>query len=209
MKKRFRHPVAIALFVSVAAVMLVIDRITKTLILERLNIGESMPVIPNLFDFTLAYNTGAAFGIFQGAFPVFLIIALLFAAILFAYMLVLKRHSLLEILSLGLILAGALGNASDRLLHEGAVVDFIHLLFIDFPIFNVADSCIVVGVILFVIFVVIPGSLKSGEEKQIGEKKQTGEEKKADEGMQQDEKKQQDEGKQNNEETQQDEGKDE
>ena len=162
MKKRLGHSVSIALFVTIAAVMLVVDRLTKTMILEHLSFGSSMPVIPKLFDFTLTYNKGAAFGIFEGALPFFLIIASAFSVAMFVYVVVFKKHSLFEIISLALVVAGALGNAIDRIQHGGMVVDFIRPLFINFPIFNVADSCIVIGVILFVIFVLIPGSTKKG-----------------------------------------------
>jgi len=53
-----------------------------------------------------------------------------------------------------MIVAGALGNAIDRVLH-GMVIDFVRTLFVDFPLFNVADSCITVGIILFIIYIII------------------------------------------------------
>jgi len=63
---------------------------------------------------------------------------------------------MIEVVGFSLIVTGALGNATDRLRH-GAVVDFIHPLFIDFPIFNVADSCITIGVIILVLYFIISG----------------------------------------------------
>jgi signal peptidase II len=81
------------------------------------------------------------------------------------YLLLMKRHATLTLLGLGLVAGGAIGNAIDRAL-TGRVVDFIHTLFIEFPLFNVADSAITVGAVLFGVVLVFGGQgiLKQGSE---------------------------------------------
>ncbi|MCL2756528.1 MAG: signal peptidase II [Coriobacteriia bacterium] len=154
MKKRIDRPVAVSLFVGIFALLLIADRFTKIMAVEHLSGKGSVPFIPYVLDFYLTYNQGAAFGIFQGAKPFFIILAFLVCIGIFTYLLLNKKHTLFEIIPLALIGAGALGNAIDRL-RVGEVVDFIRTIFMDFPIFNVADSCITVGVIIFILYMFV------------------------------------------------------
>jgi signal peptidase II len=128
--------------------VVVLDRVTKALAVEALSGGRTQPVIPGIIDFQLVYNTGAAWGMFEGARTLFLVIAVVFVAAMVLYLLLMKRHATLTLLGLGRVAGGAIGNAIDRAL-TGRVVDFIHTLFIEFPLFNVADSAITVGAVLF------------------------------------------------------------
>jgi signal peptidase II len=127
----------------------VVDRITKALAERALADGAIQGFIPGLLDFRLVYNTGAAWGMFADNPPAtFIVVAVLAVAAAVLYLIFGGRHVALKVLGLGLIAGGAIGNTIDRAL-SGRVVDFIHTLFIDFPLFNIADSAITVGAILF------------------------------------------------------------
>jgi signal peptidase II len=131
--------------------VVVLDRVTKTFAESALSGGRTQDFIPGFLDFQLVYNTGAAWGMLDGARTFFIIIAAL-CVVGAALYLAFTRNSVLTILGFGMIAGGAIGNAIDRAL-SGRVTDFIHTLFIEFPLFNIADSAITVGFILFLIAV--------------------------------------------------------
>ncbi len=134
------------------------DQISKQAILNRFFLGESVPVIPDLFNFTYVRNKGAAFGFLHSApeafrAPFFLAVPLIAIVVLGFLFHKLKPHEKLSAWALSLILSGALGNLIDRV-RFGYVVDFIDFYYEPWghwPAFNIADSAIVVGVsILFI-----------------------------------------------------------
>ncbi|MDP3919953.1 MAG: signal peptidase II [Candidatus Omnitrophota bacterium] len=125
-----------------------IDQYTKHLALRYLEAGATFPIIPDFFHLTLLYNTGIAFGLFR-AHPT-LLVALISVSLAFLVYLKyrLKQAHILVRVGLALIVGGAIGNWVDRLRY-GAVVDFLD--FRVWPIFNVADSAITIGVCLYII----------------------------------------------------------
>jgi signal peptidase II len=149
---RFEHDF---LFFLIASLVYIADQFTKYLVRTNLALGESFPHT-GILRITHVTNTGAAFGILQGQ-TVFLTFTTLFglAAILLYYLYPPMEHGILRI-ALGLQLGGALGNLSDRI-RVGKVTDFIDFRF--WPAFNVADSCIVIGVITIVVFLTFSDSL--------------------------------------------------
>jgi signal peptidase II len=141
---------------ALPAAGLLLDWASKAAILRRLHYeGDSIAVIPGVFHFTLGFNSGAIFGSFQGLSP--MVRTLLFglagvvALLFFGRAFLAEATPRLERIALGLILGGALGNGLDRLRH-GHVVDFIDVVIRGWHYwtFNVADSFIVCGGILFV-----------------------------------------------------------
>ncbi len=132
---------------AVAAAVVAADQATKSWAVDRLARGP-VHVVWKL-DLSLSFNTGSSFGLAQGWAPVLAGLA----ALLIVAMLGFLRHAQGTTLTvaLGLVLGGAAGNLADRVLrgHHGAVVDFVDPHF--WPTFNVADSCIVVGVLLAVL----------------------------------------------------------
>lgn len=138
----------------IAALVVIIDQLTKFLSVRYL-VGIREQVIPG-FDLVLRYNTGAAFSFLadgSGWQRWFLIILALIISICIVFWLrELKPPQKMEATGLGLILGGALGNLWDRVL-QGHVIDFILLYYKkwEYPAFNIADSAICVGVILFVL----------------------------------------------------------
>lgn len=127
------------------------DQVTKWIVVKEMYLGESIPVIEGIFYLTSHRNAGAAFGILQNQRWFFIVITILVVVGIIYYLLQLKGEKKLMSWALGLILGGALGNFADRLLY-GEVVDFLDVkivlgtVYYDFPIFNVADSALVIGV---------------------------------------------------------------
>jgi signal peptidase II len=134
----------------VALLVFLVDRITKWLVVSYMDIGQSIPLWPGVFELTSHRNRGAAFGILQNQRIFFIVITLLVIVGIVWYLRKTSKESRLVSLALALILGGAVGNFYDRVLH-GEVVDFFYFKLINFPIFNVADSAIVIGVGLFLV----------------------------------------------------------
>lgn len=141
------------IYFLIALVAFLIDQGTKYLIATQLMIGEQIPVIGNFFLITSSRNRGAAFGILQEQRWFFIVITVVVVVGIIWYLQKIRRtgKKMLSI-ALSLVLGGAVGNFLDRAV-SGEVVDFLQLNFgsYTFPIFNIADSCIVIGVILIVL----------------------------------------------------------
>jgi signal peptidase II len=136
-------------FLTCATLVLALDQVTKAIVSARLLPGDPVPVIDNFLRLTLVHNTGAAFGLFPGSrLPFILISALAIVVVLYLFARDAYRSFLNRVL-LGSILGGALGNLIDRI-RWGRVVDFIDVGFgtVRWPVFNVADSAVTLGVIL-------------------------------------------------------------
>ncbi|URN93201.1 MAG: signal peptidase II [Candidatus Pristimantibacillus lignocellulolyticus] len=137
----------------IAVVVLILDFISKKWIVNNMKIGDHFSVIGDFFQITSHRNRGAAFGILQDQRVFFIIITIVIVgAIIWYAQSVRKSGSVLLLSGLGLVLGGAIGNFIDRA-RFGEVVDFFKFNFgsYTFPIFNVADSAIVVGVILIML----------------------------------------------------------
>ena len=132
-----------------------VDQLTKQLVLRLINPNEARIIVPDFFTLVNVTNTGAAFGSFRGNNTFFIIISSV-ALVVVATLLARRRQpDPWRDLSLALLLAGILGNLTDRLLY-GHVIDFLlfnlHIRYADpWPAFNVADSCISIAVVLFII----------------------------------------------------------
>ncbi len=144
--------IALKTWLLIAAGIVVLDQLTKWLILDAFRDGERKNLLP-FFDLTLTYNPGAAFSFLAGAGGwqrwFFTIIALVVSVFVIRYLQ--KETRSLPCAGLTLILGGAIGNAIDRLIH-GKVVDFILMYWKDwyYPAFNLADSAICCGVALMI-----------------------------------------------------------
>ena len=133
------------LFVS--AVLVLADQISKTVVRNTMSLYESIPVIPEFFHLTYVTNDGMAFGInFPLGIYVFSAISIIFTGFLFWYLWSIKDDEIVVRTGVALILAGAIGNLIDRIL-LGEVVDFLDFMIGDFHwyVFNLADSCVTVG----------------------------------------------------------------
>lgn len=124
--------------------VLSLDQIAKFLATKYLLPQQSIPVVKGIFQLTLVFNRGAAFGMLKNQVPLFILTSL-FAIVLICFNLKDNRYVRLYRISLSLILAGAIGNLIDRIIF-GHVIDFLD--FRIWPVFNFADSAITVGAIL-------------------------------------------------------------
>ena len=136
----------------IAVLLIIIDQISKWLIVQNFDLYEGKVLIPGFFSLFYIQNKGAAWGIFEGKMVFFYIITVLVVGYLVYTFHKYPIKSKLVGYSFSLILAGAIGNFIDRLLN-GFVVDMFRLDFINFPIFNVADVCLTIGVALMIIHV--------------------------------------------------------
>jgi signal peptidase II len=137
------------LAVSAAALTILLDQITKRIVIDELGPGSDRGVVELLpgLRFIFVRNTGSAFGLFQGRGELLTILTFLAIGALAVYFYRNARRDPLLGLALGLLLGGAIGNLTDRIRY-GYVVDFIDVW--KWPTFNIADSAITVGVILLV-----------------------------------------------------------
>ena len=156
MTKNKKQTISLLVGSAVALFMIAADQLTKLLFLDIFeNRYESIPVIKGVLSFQLVHNDGAGFSILAGK-TLFLIIFTAVALLLVLFLLISRRlKSSVADWGLLLVLSGGIGNLIDRVFRGGKVVDFIKTDFIDFPIFNVADICIVVGAGLLVLYFVL------------------------------------------------------
>ncbi len=148
-----------AVFIIACAALIFLDQWSKSFMQQKLTQDGPMTVIPKILGFYYVENTGAAFNLLDKQRVLFLIIAGVAVIVcLYVFLKTLnktgqeKKTSILIFhIFLCLIISGAIGNGIDRLVN-GYVVDFIRVLFINFPVFNVADCYVVVGCIFFLIF---------------------------------------------------------
>ena len=139
----------------ITALVLVLDQITKWIANTSMSLYQTIEVMP-YFNFTLAYNFGAAFSFLADAGGwqrwFFTGLAAVFSVVIFVWITRLKPSAKLEAISLSLILGGAIGNLIDRLIF-GYVIDFIDVYYQSYhwPAFNIADSAICVGAVLLIL----------------------------------------------------------
>lgn len=163
----------------VAALVVILDQITKMIVVENIPQGSVIEVIEDVFNLTYIENTGAAFGMLSGHRWIFMVISVVAIIAICFYLWKEKPRSYMIKLPLAFILGGGIGNMIDRTF-RGSVVDFIDADFVqypqvsfsggfsitleDFPIFNVADCFITVGcaaLVCYLVFVELRAELKN------------------------------------------------
>ncbi len=131
--------------------VLIVDLVSKALL-----DGKIIEVINGFFGFVSVHNTGASFGVFAGAQIFFIVLSVVFALGMLAFDIFYKKgfgaNGWYRV-GFALILGGLLGNLIDRIAF-GYVRDFIHLEFMDFPVFNVADIALTIGCICIIVFLI-------------------------------------------------------
>ena len=134
------------LFIVVALAVFVLDRVTKSLVVAQIPFGTEVPVLGHLVGITNVHNSGAAFGVAPAGASIFLIASIAVAIGLVVYVARKPGNAWTDSI-LGLIMGGTLGNGFDRIAY-GTVTDFINFHF--WPVFNVADSAISIGVVALI-----------------------------------------------------------
>ena len=134
---------------STALIIILIDQITKFLIRINFQLNDSLPLIKNVFHLTYIQNTGAGFGILKSQTLILIFISLIVIGVIFYYFDRIKDKEILLQVLVGFVLGGTIGNLIDRITY-GFVIDFID--FQIWPIFNVADGFVTIGVIGLIIY---------------------------------------------------------
>lgn len=133
--------------------IILLDQLSKFLILNKLGFEKSINIIPNLLNFTLVKNKGAAFSLFNDSTTILAIISVLASFLIVIFILKSLQSSYWNSIGLAYLLGGTVGNGIDRVI-KGYVVDFLEIVPINFPIFNFADISINIAVIFFIIDIV-------------------------------------------------------
>ena len=148
MKPAVRKWLSLGLF---AALIVVMDQITKVLVRTKIPYGGEVRLLPGVVGLTWVENAGAAFSMFAGMRWLFLVLVVVFLAVIGVLIWKKVITKTPEPWCLAAICGGAVGNAIDRAA-RGTVTDMIEPLFIDFAVFNVADSFITCGTIILVVY---------------------------------------------------------
>ncbi|MBD2521297.1 signal peptidase II [Nostoc sp. FACHB-133] len=138
------------LFWIAAFIAFFLDQITKYWVVQTFSLGQTVPLLNGIFHFTYVTNTGAAFSLLSGKVEWLRWLSLGVSLVLIALALFGPTLNLWDQLGYGLILGGAMGNGIDRFV-LGHVVDFLDFRLISFPVFNVADSFISIGIVFLLI----------------------------------------------------------
>ncbi len=154
-----RYVISRAVCILSAALMVLLDQITKLLTVTFLQDGGEVIVINGVLRFVYVENRGAAFGSFSEQRWLFMVISSVAILLIFGYILYQKKLTLLPLASLTMIMAGGIGNMIDRIA-LGYVVDMIDVYLINFAVFNVADSFVTVGCFML-IFILLFDFIKS------------------------------------------------
>ena len=141
------------LYLILSVLFVIADQVVKMWIVNNFSLHEGMEFMKGIVSILYVRNTGAAWGMFEGKMFFFYLITAVAVGTLLYLMFKEKGKSKLLLTAYSLILAGAVGNFIDRI-RLGYVVDMIKFEFIDFPIFNVADICLTIGVIFLFYYVI-------------------------------------------------------
>lgn len=138
--------------IGLSSVFLIFDIVIKLVVKKLLIVNESINVIKNFFYITYVKNTGAAWSILSGKQLFLIIFSIIVVLMLIIYLIKKREYNKFEIVGYSLLLAGAIGNLIDRVVY-GYVIDYLdfYIFNYDFPIFNIADCCIVIGIMLLFI----------------------------------------------------------
>lgn len=137
---------------GLASIFLVIDIVVKLFVKSYMTLYQSINIIDNFFYITYVRNTGAAWSIFSGKQFFLILVSLIIIVCLFVYLYKKKMYTKIERYGYSLLVAGAIGNLIDRVVY-GYVIDYLNFYIFkyDFPVFNIADTCIVIGIMLLFI----------------------------------------------------------
>ena len=166
-----KRPVRFAVQLVCVAVLILIDHVIKKIVYDELYGKETVVLIKGFLGLTYAENTGAAFSMFSSSTTVLSVvtgIALIAAAVIMFF---LKEKPVIYHICLPLIIAGGAGNLIDRLT-RGYVIDYIHALFIVFPVFNFADCLITCSCFALIIYLIYEIAAEAKENKKKAEVKQ-------------------------------------
>jgi signal peptidase II len=144
----------LTIYFILSALVVGLDQWTKFITVKGIPLGTTRDFIPGFLSFTHLRNTGAAWSLLEGKMIFFYVVTIIVSGVIIYLLVKNYKRSVWFSLGLSLVLAGAVGNFIDRL-RLGYVVDMIQTDFMNFPIFNVADSALVVGVICIFVYLIL------------------------------------------------------
>ena len=141
---------------KITSIVLMLDQFIKIIINHNMKLDTEIKVIPNFFSILYVKNTGAAFSILEDNTILLIIISAVFVVLLDRFIKQEKHFSKLSVIALGMIMGGIFGNLIDRIIHHG-VIDYLSftVLKYNFPIFNLADIGITIGVALYLLSMIL------------------------------------------------------
>ncbi len=144
----------LVVYFLISALLVGLDQWSKYLTLQNISLGETKEFIPGFLSLTHLRNTGAAWSLLEGKMKFFYVITVIVSVVIIYLLIKNYKKSIWYSVGLSFVLAGAIGNFIDRV-RLGYVVDMLQTDFMNFPIFNVADSTLVVGVICIFIYLIL------------------------------------------------------
>lgn len=140
------------MIIILSTILVIIDQVSKIIVTNNLTNNKSVEVIKSFFYLTYTNNTGAAFSILTGKRILLILVSLIVIGILIYYIKKTKIEKKINKIALSLVIGGSIGNLIDRII-KGAVIDFLDFKIFgyNYPIFNLADTFIVLGVFLLLI----------------------------------------------------------
>lgn len=133
----------------ISFLLIVIDQIVKILVINKMALQQSITIINNFFNITYVRNTGAAWSILSGNVLLLIMISVLALVTIYYYLIKDKDLNKIDIVSYSMLIGGIIGNLIDRIVH-GYVIDYLDFKIFNynFPIFNIADTLIVISIII-------------------------------------------------------------
>ena len=144
----------LVVYFLISALLVGLDQWSKYLTVQNISLGETKEFIPGFLSLTHLRNTGAAWSVLEGKMIFFYVITVIVSVVIIYLLIKNYKKSIWYSVGLSFVLAGAIGNFIDRV-RLGYVVDMLQTDFMNFPIFNVADSTLVVGVICIFIYLIL------------------------------------------------------
>lgn len=140
----------------ISLLFVVIDQVVKILVINKMALQQSITIINNFFNITYVRNTGAAWSILSGNVLLLIIISVLALVTIYYYLIKDKDLNKIDIVSYSMLIGGIIGNLIDRIVH-GYVIDYLDFKIFNynFPIFNIADTLIVISIIIIGISLIV------------------------------------------------------
>lgn len=140
----------------ISLLLVVIDQVVKILVISKMALQQSIQVINNFFNITYVRNTGAAWSILSGNVLLLIMISIIALGVIYYYLIIDKELKKIHIVSYSMLIGGIIGNLIDRVVH-GYVIDYLDFKIFNynFPIFNIADTLIVISIIIIGISLIV------------------------------------------------------
>lgn len=140
----------------ISLLFVVIDQVVKILVINKMALQQSITIINNFFNITYVRNTGAAWSILSGNVLLLIMISVLALVTIYYYLIKDKDLNKIDIVSYSMLVGGIIGNLIDRIVH-GYVIDYLDFTIFNynFPIFNIADTLIVISIIIIGISLIV------------------------------------------------------